>query len=242
MKGNRENLPHARELRTYEPSWSRTDVAFHAVDARVRGVLIGGKLRCHDRVAGLPAELRGIHVLDAAVRSGSEDEDVYKGCGPDDKNSVTDHGLAKIGRRINVQELSLGFELVAAHQNSDGNNQQTEGENSRQNQKEQNANIRMGRSWEQKIIKPEGHEGNRAAGGEHGADETDGILSKKVQEPHPAPDRFANGHIEVCSPYSSSGKKSILLQGEPRPGELRGCRAEARTNPMALQFVVFDIS
>src|SRR5207248_10269938 len=97
MKGNRENLPHARELRTYEPSWSRTDVAFHAVDARGRGVLIGGKLRCHDRVAGLPAELRGIHVLDAEVGSGSEEEEVRKGCGPGDKQSVTDHGLGNIG-------------------------------------------------------------------------------------------------------------------------------------------------
>src|SRR5215469_1982956 len=55
VENDRENLAHAGELGAHEPSRTWTDVAFHAVDAVVEGILIGGKLRNHDRATGLSA-------------------------------------------------------------------------------------------------------------------------------------------------------------------------------------------
>jgi hypothetical protein len=134
-------------------------------------------------VAGLPAELRSIHIFHAAVRSCSKDEDVQKGRGTNDKKSVPDHGFTEINGRVNVPQFSPGFERATPEQNAHGNQQQAQDENPGQNQKEQNADIWMRWSGQQKVIKPKGDQGNRASGSEYGANEADRILSEKVEEP-----------------------------------------------------------
>src|SRR5215469_8774538 len=211
VKNNRENLAHAGELGAHEPSRAWTDVAFHTVDAGVRGILIGGKLRNHDRVTGLAAELCGVHIFHAAVRSRSKDEDVHKRCRSDDEDAMTYHRLAKIDRRINVRKPAPGLELMVSQQNADGDEQQTKDENSRQNQEKQNPYVRMGRSWKQEIIKPEGDERNCSAGRKRGANESDQVLSQIVKKPNPARKRFAKSHRVRCPPFFSFGKRKSLL-------------------------------
>lgn len=137
MKGHGKDLSDAGELGAHEPACARTDVTFHAVDARVWGCLIGGKLRGYHRVTGLPAELGGIHVFLTAVRSSCKDEDVQKGCRSNDEGRTADHRLAKIDRRINVQNLALRLGLTASQPNADRNEQQAKDENSRQNQEKE---------------------------------------------------------------------------------------------------------
>src|SRR5579859_1845963 len=70
----------------------------------------------------------------------------------------------------------------------------------------------MGWSRQQKVIKPEGDEGNRAAGREHRANETDRILSEKIEEPQPAPDRFAKRHLHECPSFSFIPEEKVSLQ------------------------------
>src|SRR6516225_8390092 len=120
---------------------------------------------------------------------------------------MTDHRLAKIDRRVNVQKLALGLELTASQPNPDRNEQQAKDENSRQNQEKQNPYVRMGRSWKQEIIKPEGDQRNRAAGSKRGPNETDGVMPQIVKGPNPAPNRFARRHLVSCPPFSSFGKR-----------------------------------
>ena len=50
-------LMHAVELRFYKGFRSRTDMALHAADARMRRVQVSNEFWLHRRVAGLAAEL-----------------------------------------------------------------------------------------------------------------------------------------------------------------------------------------
>ncbi len=66
-----DHLAHAGELGPSEPSRARTDMAFDAGHSLVRRIAVGREFGLHDGVTGLPAELGGIHVLDAVVGGGA---------------------------------------------------------------------------------------------------------------------------------------------------------------------------
>src|SRR5262249_370745 len=74
MKGHRKNVAQAGELRTHEPARARADVALDAGHVRVGRSLIGSELRGHHGMTGLSAELRRIHVGDAAERRGAKNQ------------------------------------------------------------------------------------------------------------------------------------------------------------------------
>ena len=67
------DLPCPRELGLDEPVRAGADVAIHAADAGVRRALVGRELRSHHAVAGLAAELRGLHHLDTLERRDGKD-------------------------------------------------------------------------------------------------------------------------------------------------------------------------
>src|SRR5215831_9231979 len=120
---------------------------------------------------------------------------------------------------------------MPSRQNADWDEQQTKDEYSRQNQEKQNPYVRMGRCGEQKIIKPEGDEGDCAAGRKRGASEADGILSQIVKKPNPAPRRFTKSHLFRCPPFCSFGRRKSPLNGaSPSVGLSRArVKREARS-------------
>ena len=76
---HRYHLPRAGQLRFDEPTRAGTDVAGHALHARVRGFLVGRVLGVHHRMTGSAAETDRVHDLDALVRREREDDDVDEG-------------------------------------------------------------------------------------------------------------------------------------------------------------------
>ena len=99
------DLSEPVELGFDEPRGAGADVALDAGDPRVRRILVGGELGLHDGVAGLAAELDGLHLFDREEGGGAEDDGVERGQDDDDRRDATHLGIVEI-------EFGKGGELL----------------------------------------------------------------------------------------------------------------------------------
>ena len=130
-------------------------MTLHAADALVGRVQVGRVFRLHHRVAGLPAEVCRIHILNASIGAHAQDDDVqqrqaaHPGRGPAEKR------LAEIDFGIFVGQLSRRLEFVAMQKCADRNHDQPDRKDPRKNENENNADIRIDRSRGREIKCPE---------------------------------------------------------------------------------------
>src|SRR5450756_1137674 len=103
LERHREDLPHSRYLCPHEPGSARPDVAVDAGPPGVRRGLVGPEFRLHDGVARLAAELRGVHVFDAAVGRRAEEQGVDAAQDDDENESASQHRLAQVDLRVDVR-------------------------------------------------------------------------------------------------------------------------------------------
>ena len=145
VKRDSKHLPQTGDLRSRETRRAGTDVALHARDARVRAVLVGRELRLHHGVTHLPAELRRVHVLDAAVRRQRHDDDVrHRQAEDDDGGAAMDRIVEVDSRPVELGRRPPVRATLPLDPSAEGNQQEPDHENRWQDQKEQNAEIRIG--------------------------------------------------------------------------------------------------
>ena len=79
MECHRKDLPETGQLGSHEPRGAGTDMARDALQAGMRRPLIGRKLRLHDGMAHLTAELPRLHIRDTLKGGGRDNEQIYDG-------------------------------------------------------------------------------------------------------------------------------------------------------------------
>ena len=99
LEGDREDLARAGELGFHEPGGAFADVALDAADAGVRRAAVGRELRGHHGVAGLAAELDGVHHLQPLVGGEADDRRVQEGRGDDERRDAADLRRPEVDRR-----------------------------------------------------------------------------------------------------------------------------------------------
>ena len=99
VEGYGKDLSHAGQLAAHEPGRAGTDVAFDALDARMRRLLVGGVLGLHHGVAGLAAEGDRIHVIDGAVAELAGHDDIDRGGEDDEIGQLAELRIAPAERR-----------------------------------------------------------------------------------------------------------------------------------------------
>jgi hypothetical protein len=94
------------------------------------------------------------------------------------------------------------------------NQKQTENKKSGKDQKEQDSDVRMGRSWQEDFIKPESNRGKCCAGGDRGARERERILAQKIEWLGPVSDAFSQSHWKLLPflPHSFYAVAQPLLE------------------------------
>jgi len=80
-----DELVHAVDLRLEKPLRARADVAFHAIDARVRAAFVGHELRVHRPMADLPAELHRLGILVGLVTAKRAQQQKSHGADPEQR-------------------------------------------------------------------------------------------------------------------------------------------------------------
>ena len=145
-------------------------------------------------MAGLPAERGRVHVRDAAIGRKTEDHNVQQ-CGePDERQAIANHRRLQIHFRVDRRQFAAGAQLPPPEIDSNRDQQQADHKNSRQQQENQNADIRMGRTGKDEVINPEADKGYGAAGGQDHADQADGILAEVIQQLDPVVQCFLRIH------------------------------------------------
>ena len=109
-------------------------MAFHALDVRVRRILIGRKFRGHHGMAGLPAEVLRIHIGNAFIGGKGENQDIQERSGRDEQQTVPNHRNLKVNFGIGVGKFSGIAQLAAAQVDSDRDQNQAQNEKAGQNQ------------------------------------------------------------------------------------------------------------
>ena len=110
-----------------------TDVAFNTRDVRVGPDLISRILRNH-HVAGFAAKLRGVHVSGAAVTGDGNHEQIDNGSHKNDVEAVPKDAIVEIDAGKFGGNLTGYLQLLAPHEQADGNEDQSRDEEGRQNQ------------------------------------------------------------------------------------------------------------
>ena len=99
---------------------ARTNMTIGAGDMGMRRDIVGGKLGMHD-MAGLPAEIRRIHVGHAAIARGADDDEVDDGGDDDEVDAVAEDRVGKVDFGIDVgQAIELAqVALTTPHSERD---------------------------------------------------------------------------------------------------------------------------
>jgi len=140
-----DELFRAVHFRPEIRSGARADVAFCAIHMRMRGDFVGGVFGMH-HVAGLTAELRGIHVGSTAISCHGNDKQVYNRSHQHDVETMTEYPIIEIDLGKYGWDLARFRQLLAAKINACRNQQQPKYEKSRQEQEEDDSEIGVDRA------------------------------------------------------------------------------------------------
>ena len=188
VEGNRDNLPQARKLGADKPAGSRADVTSDAFHACVGRILVRGIFGCHHGVASLPTEAGAIHVGHAAIRGERENKNVDHGGPADERNPVPHRRSFQVDLRIIAWEFASVLQLSAAQKYSDWNQEQSKDEDARQDEEDQQADVRVRRTGQREVVNPEGDQRDGATGGESHANEANRVLAEEVNQAGPVSD------------------------------------------------------
>src|SRR5271170_1637474 len=195
MEGYGKNLAQPRELRTYKPSGSGPDMAFNALDPRVRRILIGRIFGSHYSVTSRPAEIHRIHVFDSAIRCSADNEKVEYGGEDHPLQGPPNHGQTQVDGRERSRQSAASAQASSLEPNANGNQQQSEHKNARQDQKNQKANVRMRRPGQEDVIEPESDGGERGARSDHSPCKGDRILPQEINWLRPVSETLSQIHL-----------------------------------------------
>ena len=170
----------------------RGDVALHTADAGMRRVHVGRVFGRHHLVAGHAAELRRVHVFDAAVGGRAQDPDVQDGGDADEGEGVLDDGRAEVDVRVVRGERAAPSQAAPPPPDAGRDQQQPQDEQGRQHEEEEDARIGMGRLRAEGLARPEQEEGHRGARGDHGPGQGDSVLAQVEQGTRPSITRPAH--------------------------------------------------
>ena len=182
--GDRHDLSDARELGLDEPSRPRPDVTVDAADVGVGGALEGGELGLHHAVAGLAAELGGVHGLDPLVGGGRQDHDVQRGQHGEDEGAVADPRVVEVehgkGRRRLAPRRGLPVAPALA-EDAEGDQQQAGDEQGGEDQIGEDAGVRPALETEQ-LEREQGDDQNAGCRDHRGAEQADRIARQGDKE------------------------------------------------------------
>ena len=156
---------------------------------------------CHDGVTSRATEGGGVHVLDAAVRSRANNQEVDDGGEADPLQGTAHHGQAQVDGGENSRQFPAHPQTSPSEPDADRNQQQAQHKDSREDQKNQKTDVRMRRPGQEDVIEPEGNGGERRARGDDCAHKASGILSQKINWLRPVSDSFSQAHWELPLNY-----------------------------------------
>src|SRR5947209_19102824 len=102
----------------------------------VRRAQVGGELRLHD-MATLTAELRRVHMLERTIADLRTDEQVHHGHDPEE-DSDSAPGVAAVR-----QSAEMVLQAALRKRNADGNEDEAEKKHGRNDQEDEDADIRI---------------------------------------------------------------------------------------------------
>jgi hypothetical protein len=161
------------------------DVAIHAGHVGVGGNLVGGVLRMH-HVAGLAAELRRIHVRRAAVAGHGDNQQVEDGSHQNDVHAVAEDPVVEIDLGKFQWNMPGLLQHLAPMEDADGDHHQPGDEKGRQDQEEDNSQIRVVVGRAKDIHQPVANHGDAGGGGDGASSQTDGVIAEEQRRPDPA--------------------------------------------------------
>ncbi len=118
-------------------------MALHASDLGVRRIYERGVLRLHHRMARLPAELAGIHVLYTFISGGAEQQDIQQGADTHQDRGAENERAFEIDHRILLGNFTGLGQLAPAQPHAQRHQHQAEQKNSGQNHDEYNSGVGM---------------------------------------------------------------------------------------------------
>jgi hypothetical protein len=142
-------------------------------------------------VAGEPAELRGIHVLDAPVGRPAQDHHVEQGGGGHQANGAAQHRTVEVDARVIAGQRFLRAQSAAAPDEAGGDEEQAGHEHGRQHQEEHDARVGVDGRTVQHLERPEAHHGERGARGQHRAGQRQRVGAQVDDRPRPPYQRTA---------------------------------------------------
>src|ERR1039457_2801557 len=195
MESYGDDLAQAGEFRPDKTTCSRADVTLDASYPRVRRILVGGVLGVHHGVAGFAAEVRRIHILNPAVRGGTENQDIQQRRHGNVLQRAPYHGQAQIDGREDLRQRPASAQTSAPEPNTNWNQEQAEYKNAGKDQIDEKTNIRVRRSGQENVIKPERQYGERCTGRDHSPGERNGVLPQVVDRLRPVSDSLSQTHL-----------------------------------------------
>ena len=160
------------------------DVAGDAIDVGVRGDFVSGVLGMH-HVAGLPAELGRIHIGRAAIAGHSDNQQVDDGGDEHDVDAMAEHAVVEIDFRKLRGNLAGFLESLAAEIDTDGDEDEATDEECGQDEKEDDAEVRVFFAAAEEFVEPVGDHGDAGGAGDCAAEEADGVVAEEERRPHP---------------------------------------------------------
>ena len=133
-------LAHARHLVFEERPAALADVAVHAVDVGMRGIIPRGVLRMHRLVTDGAAEFRRLHPLQRPIARDEHDDDVDGGQRQDHQRHAPGVGLAKVEDWPVFQRAAFRKRL-ALQPHADRDEQQARDEDARQPDEHHQASV-----------------------------------------------------------------------------------------------------
>src|SRR5579863_3393549 len=115
-------------------------MALHAAYALMRRVQVGCIFRLHHCVAGLTAEICRIHILNASIRTDTEDDGIKNRQAAHPYKALPEKGAVKIQLRVFDRKLAGCPEFMTLPKCAGRNHRQADQKNARKNQDENEAN------------------------------------------------------------------------------------------------------
>ncbi len=160
------------------------DVALDAGHMRVRGDLIGRVFGRH-HVTGCAAKLRGIHVLRAVIAGRGHNQEIDDGGHQHNIDAVAKDAIVEIDPGKCGGNLTRFLQRPTAQEHADGDERQTQQEKRRENQEEDNAQIRIVAEMARELGQPIADHGDAGGGSDGAASQADGVVAEEQRGTKP---------------------------------------------------------
>ena len=222
LEGDGIELAQAVDLGLDEPRRAGPDVALHAGHPGVGRVEVRRVLGLHHRVARLPAELSGVHVLDGLVGGRPHDREIEEGQEEHEDHRPPQKRAPEVDGRVVGRQLAFFPELAAPQQRAERHQDQAQDEDGRKDEEEDDAVVGVNGAAARDQVGPEDEQRDGGTGREDGAGDRRRVLGE--EDGHARPPALRNSTHRSVSPFGACGSPAgSAPSASRRRSSSRGC-------------------